>query len=213
MLSNEALGLLARVAERTGGRGVFTVPTGPEAPLTGVDDLALRRDRAANVAGAELVGFERRDAARVLDGIAAGDVLLVADEELTGTRAVVPPGVPIVIVSSAVPGWAAAADVVLPVSNMAEEEGTFTNLRGRVQRFTQAKSPPGLSRATWSVLGDLLAAMGDGSGYWSAAEAFDALAGAHPRFAGLSYDTLGLKGQSLAEQGSAAAEPATAGAA
>jgi NADH-quinone oxidoreductase subunit G len=212
-LSNEALFLLSRVVERTGGQGVFTVKTGPEAPLPGVPDLSLRRDRAANVVGAELFGFERREAARVLDGLGSGDVLVVADEELEGARAVVPAGVPIVVISTAVPTWAAASHLVLPIANMAEEEGTFTNLRGRVQRFTQAKSPPGLSRASWSVLGDLLAAMGEGAGYWSAAEAFDALAGAHPRFAGLSYDTLGFRGQPVAEQGSAAAEPATAGAA
>ena len=212
-LSNEALHLLSRVMERTGGQGVFTVRTGSEAPLSGVDDLALRRDRAANVAGAELFGFARREAGNAFDGLGPSDVLVVVDEELAGARARVPEGVRMLVVGTAVPSWAAGADVVLPTSNMAEEEGTFTNLRGRVQRFTQAKSPPGLSRATWSVLGDLVAAMGEGSGYWSAAEAFGALADAHPRFAGLSYDVLGLKGRPLAEQESAAAEPATAGAA
>jgi NADH-quinone oxidoreductase subunit G len=94
---------------------------------------------------------------------------------------------------------------------MAEEEGTFTNLRGRVQRFFQAKSPPGLARASWSVYGDLLAALGEGAGYWSAAEAFDALAASHPRFAGLSYDSLAMRGELLADAN--AAEPAAAGAA
>jgi predicted molibdopterin-dependent oxidoreductase YjgC len=63
------------------------------------------------------------------------------------------------------------------------------------------------------VLGDLLAAMGDGAGYWSAGEAFDALAESHPRFAGLSYDALGFRGELVAEPSGAAAEPATAGAA
>src|SRR5205085_922949 len=85
MLSNEALYLLSVVIERTGGAGAFRVPTGPEAPLAGVEDLALRADRAANVRGAELLGFTRRD--RPLDGLGAGDVLLVADEELVGEDA------------------------------------------------------------------------------------------------------------------------------
>jgi predicted molibdopterin-dependent oxidoreductase YjgC len=209
MLSNEAMHLLSRVLERSGGRGVFAVKTGPEAPLAGVDDLSLRRDRAANVAGAELCGFERREVGDLLVGLAAGDVLLVADEELDGVRLAVPAGVRIVVIGTVVPAWAAAADVVLPTSNMAEEEGTFTNLRGRVQRFFQAKSPPGLARASWSVYGDLLAAMGEGAGYWSAAEAFDALAAARPRFAGLSYDTLALRGELLANAN--APEPAAAG--
>jgi NADH-quinone oxidoreductase subunit G len=210
-LSNEALYLLSRVVDRTGGRGVFTVRTGGEAPLDGVPDLALRRDRAANVAGAERFGFERRAAADVFSGLGAGDVLVVADEELDGAGAQVPAGVRLVVIGTTVPAWAAGADVVLPTANMAEEEGTFTNLRGRVQRFTQAKSPPGLSRASWSVLGDLVAAMGEGRGFWAAADVFDAVAGAHPAFAGMSYDTLGLRGALLAEAGAAA--PATAGAA
>ena len=213
MLSNEALYLLSRVVERTGGRGVFAVKTGPEARLDGVDDLALRHDRAANVAGARLLGFERREAADALAGLTGGDVLVVADEELDGAPVQLPAGVRVVVVGTTVPAWAAAADVVLPTANMAEEEGTFTNLRGRVQRFLQAKSPPGLSRATWSVLGDLLAAMGEGQGHWAAADVFDALAGAHPRFAGLSYDALGLRGRVIVAEGAAAAEPATAGAA
>jgi NADH-quinone oxidoreductase subunit G len=213
MLSNESLYLLSRVVERTGGVGVYGVRTGPEAPLAGVPDLALRSDRAANVRGAELMGFERRGVEELFAGLRAGDVLVVADEELDGVNVRLAEGVRVVVVGTTVPAWAAGAEVVLPTANMAEEEGTFTNVRGRVQRFQQAKSPPGLSRASWSVLGDLLAAMGEGAGYWAASEVFDALAGAHPRFAGLSYDTLGLRGALLVEQGAEAAEPAAAGAA
>jgi NADH-quinone oxidoreductase subunit G len=138
MLSNEALGLLARIGARTGGRGVFTVETGPEAPLAGVPDLALRAERAANVVGAELLGFERRAANAVLEGLADGDVLVIADEELAAAPPRLPAGVRLVVVGTTVPAWAAAADVVLPLANMAEEEGTFTNGRGRVQRFLQA---------------------------------------------------------------------------
>ena len=46
--------------------------------------------------------------------------------------------------------------VVLPITNVLEEEGTMTNLRGRVQRFLQAKAAPGVARPTWYVLADLL---------------------------------------------------------
>ena len=89
--------------------------------------------------------------------------------------------------------------MVLPTANMSEEEGTFTNLRGRVQRFLQAKAPPGLARPSWYAAGDLLAAMGDGTGFFTASEAFDAMVAAHPRFAGLSYATLGLRGLPVVE--------------
>jgi NADH-quinone oxidoreductase subunit G len=197
MLPNEALFLLKRLIDRTGGRGTFTVRTGGEAPLPGVPDLSLRADRAANVIGAELFGFERSD--DPLATLGAGDVLIVADEELAGRAVTLPAGVAVIVVGTTHPTWAASADVVLPIANMAEEEGTFTNVRGRVQRYTQAKPAPGLSRPSWYALGDLLAAMGDGQGYYTASDAFDALAAAHASFTGLSYGSLGLKGQPVTD--------------
>src|SRR5699024_9697242 len=133
MLSNEALFLLKRVIDRTGGGGHYTVLTGPEAPLPGVPDLALRAERAAHGPGAELLGYVRSDAP--LGGLAAGDVLIVADEELAAAAPTLPAGVSVIVVGTTHPTWAAGADVVLPITNMAEEEGTFTNLRGRVQRY------------------------------------------------------------------------------
>src|SRR5262249_13797514 len=77
-LSNETLYLLSVLADD----GAFRVPQGEEAPLVGVKDLSLRRDRAANGRGAELLGFTRAD--NPLSGMQQGDVLIVADEELAG---------------------------------------------------------------------------------------------------------------------------------
>jgi NADH-quinone oxidoreductase subunit G len=184
MLSNEALYLLGRIVDRTGGAGVFTVATGPEAPLPGVRDLSLRAERAANVVGAELFGFARSD--DPLAALRAGDVLVVADEELAGRTVTLPAGTRVIVVGTTVPMWAAGADVVLPIANMAEEEGTFTNVRGRVQRYSQAKAAPGLARPAWYALGDLLAALGEGRGYFLAEDAFAAVAAGHPSFAGMS---------------------------
>jgi NADH-quinone oxidoreductase subunit G len=159
-----------------------------------VDDLALRPDRAANVKGAELAGFTRNDAP--LSGMQAGDVLVVADEELADVDAAAAARAgAIIVIGTTLPAWARhGATVVLPISNCVEEEGTFTNLRGRVQRFLQAKAAPGLARPSYFVIGDLLAAMGEGQGYWTASAVFDALAASQPGFAGMSYDTLALKG-------------------
>jgi NADH-quinone oxidoreductase subunit G len=197
-LSNEALFLLSRLLKKSGGTGAFRVNQGPEAPLPGVDDLALRTDRAANVRGAELLGFARSD--DPLGGLQAGDVLIVADEELAGTdAAAVARAGATIVVGTTLPAWARhGANVVLPIANCVEEEGTFTNLRGRVQRFLQAKAAPGVARPSYLVLGDLLAAVGEGQGYWTAAAAFDALASAQPAFGGMSYDTLALKGATTA---------------
>lgn len=198
-LSNESLFLLGTLARKTGGAGAFRVNQGAEAPLAGVEDLALRPDRAANVRGAELAGFTRSDTP--LAAMQAGDVLIVADEELAGVDAVdIAKAGAILVIGTTLPAWARhGANIVLPISNCVEEEGTFTNLRGRVQRFLQAKAAPGLARPSYFVLGDLLVAMGEGEGFWNASQVFDALAASQPGFAGMSYDTLGLKGAVLSD--------------
>jgi NADH-quinone oxidoreductase subunit G len=198
MLSNEALFLLSKLVERTGGSGFFRVARGEELPLDGVQDLARRTELAANVRGAELLGFTKAD--DPISGLGAGDVLILADTdpELPSIERIASAGAMIVIGSS-LPEWVGEhASVVLPITNFTEEEGTFTNLRGRVQRFMQAKAGPGLARPSYYVIGDLLAAMGDGSGYFLASEAFDALAAARPEFTGLSYGKLALKGATIA---------------
>jgi NADH-quinone oxidoreductase subunit G len=194
-LANEALFLLGRLIKRLGGQGWFTVKQGAEAPLDGVQDLALRADRAPNVKGAELFGFTRtQDAASVLRGLGDGDVLLVADEELASYDGAPPKAGAVVVIGTTHPAWAGAEAVVLPTTNMAEEEGTFTNLRGRVQRYLQAKAAPGEARPTYAVLSDVLIAAGEPANYMLPAEAFAALAAAHASFAGMTYDSLALKG-------------------
>ena len=208
MLSNEALFLLSELVRGTNGAGAYRMPQGDEAPLPGVEDLALRPDRAANGRGADLLGFTR--STTPLAALGAGDVLVVADDELAGVDAPdISRASAIIVIGTTLPHWARhLAAVVLPTANFTEEEGTFTNLRGRVQRFMQAKAAPGFARPSWYALSDLLAAMGAETGFMLASDVFAELARSHPEFAGLSYDTLGLRGRMIA----GAAEPAGAGA-
>ena len=100
----------------------------------------------------------------------------------------------VIVISSVLPAGTDRASVVLPIANFSEEEGTVTNLRGRVQRFTQARQAPGETRPSWLVLGDLLGAMGKQTSFFLPSEVFSSLAGSHKSFAGLSYDALGFKG-------------------
>jgi predicted molibdopterin-dependent oxidoreductase YjgC len=94
------------------------------------------------------------------------------------------------------PERARDAQAVLPIANVAEEEGTFVNRDGRVQRYFQAKSAPGMARPAWWVLSELLATLQDqGGGHvGTAAEAFDRLAASVAAFHGLSYAQLGFAG-------------------
>jgi NADH-quinone oxidoreductase subunit G len=192
-LSNEALHLLSRLVKATGGSGAFRVARGPEAPLPGVKDLALRAERAANVYGAEMLGFTKTDTP--LAGLGDGDVLVIADHALTDDdRAAAAKASVVVVIGTTMPVGLANVAVVLPIANFSEEEGTFTNLRGRVQRFLQAKAAPGLARPSWFVLSDLLGSLGEKASYFLPSDVFAALAATHSEFAGLTYDRIGLRG-------------------
>ncbi len=194
MLSNESLFLLTELM--AGGSGAFRVTEGEEAPLPGVQDLALRRERAANVYGAEKLGFKKTK--DLLGGLAQGDVLVIAGEDLAGIEAsALSRASDVIVIGSVLPDAAAKASVVLPIANFSEEEGTVTNLRGRVQRFTQARQAPGDTRPSWLVLGDLLGALGKQANFFLPSEVFAKLASTNQSFAGLSYDSLGFKGLPL----------------
>ena len=194
-LSNEALYLLKQL-----GSGSFRVTQGAEAPLAGVPDLALRADRAANATGAELFGFTRAD--NPLAGAKAGDVLVIADDDCDGLdTAAFAKASAVIVIGTVSPKGLPAGAIQLPIANFAEEEGTFTNLRGRVQRFLQAKAAPGLARPSWFVLADVVAATGKPAGFPTAEAVFTALAAGEAPFSGMSYDSLALKGQVVAGAG------------
>ncbi len=98
------------------------------------------------------------------------------------------------------------AGLVLPITTMAEEHGTWMNRDGRVQRYQQARSAPGMARPAWWAAAGALSSAGDGAGApGTSAEAFAALGAHWPVLAGLTYPALGLSGR--------AAAPAAAGAA
>ncbi|MYJ68436.1 MAG: molybdopterin-dependent oxidoreductase, partial [Gemmatimonadetes bacterium] len=89
------------------------------------------------------------------------------------------------------------ADFVLPVTTFAEEEGSFVNVQGRVQRFLQGLQAPGYARPAWLVLGALAGALrGEGTPA-SAAEAFDRVVAAHAAFSGLTWEAIGDAGARL----------------
>jgi predicted molibdopterin-dependent oxidoreductase YjgC len=111
-----------------------------------------------------------------------------------------------VYIGSVLSPAARKADIVLPSPTFAEMDGTFTNFEGRVQRFTQGLRPPGLARPIWMSGSVVLARMGGGEPFTSAAAAFGALADEFSAFSGLSYEKIGLTGavSAAAESGATA---------
>ena len=149
--SCEALEAAMELLNVGGGSGAFRVREGKEAPLPGVPDLALRAERAANVYGALEAGFTR-DWSGAADRVRRAALVLALDETLEGLADASGTLIAVGTVQSEYARRHAA--VVLPSTNMAEEDGTFRNLRGRVQRYWQAKPAPGMSRpAAWILAG------------------------------------------------------------
>jgi NADH-quinone oxidoreductase subunit G len=60
-----------------------------------------------------------------------------------------------------------SADIVLPASSLAEKEGTFTNVQGRVQKFDRAFLPRPPVRAHWELLLLLANVLGYGARNWT----------------------------------------------
>lgn len=90
---------------------------------------------------------------------------------------------------------AAMADVVLPSAQWAEEEGTMTNLEGRVLMRNRAVPPPAQVRTDTEVLSELATRLGCTSGFPSRpAEIFEELkqtsAGGAADYSGITYERI-----------------------
>ena len=115
-------------------------------------------------------------AAHVTERLAALDLLVVADFVPSETTEL--------------------ADVVLPVAQWAEEEGTMTNLEGRVLRRRALLPPPPGVRSDLEVLHGLAVRLGEPGHRYPVAprEVFDELraasAGGRADYSGITYDRL-----------------------
>jgi NADH-quinone oxidoreductase subunit G len=203
--STESLGLVRRMLEGAQVTAAVQVPLGDEAPLAGIPDLALRRERAPNLVGAELVGYAVQWE-RALEQVRTAGLVIVLDADLGPQDEAALAAAPGLVVRLAtVMPETRNAELILPVTTMAEENGTYVNRDRRVQRYQQAKAPPGMARPAWWVAGEVIAGPGpDASAPGTAAEAFTLLGERWPIFAGLTHDDLGFTGRVLAEAPAAA---------
>jgi assimilatory nitrate reductase catalytic subunit len=101
----------------------------------------------------------------------------------------------LLVVADVLPGETAmAADVVLPVAQWAEEEGTMTNLEGRVLRRRRALRPPDGVRTDLEVVSGLAERLGVAGFPSEPRVVFDELraasAGGIADYSGISYDRL-----------------------
>jgi NADH-quinone oxidoreductase subunit G len=203
---NEEMGMLKDLVEALGGGEIaYRSPRADdETPLPGFPNLIRRKELAPNDKGAAIFGFDRvgdDEAKGGLEGLTGHEgVLIVAGDALAdvgddfGAKASL-----FVLLGSYDSPAAKNAHFVLPITTFAEQEGTYTNVQGRVQRFWQGLTAPGEARPGWFVLGALLAELKEREVPMGADEAFAQVAETNEAFGGLTYRDLGNVGAPVNE--------------
>jgi NADH-quinone oxidoreductase subunit G len=191
--TNEELYLVRKLFKE--GLGIANCDiTVPKQPGT-ADNWLLKADKNPNTLGATLLGFPGKSAP--LPDIKAlwvfgHDLVKLYGEEkvkqLADTLDL------FVFQGSTLNGTAKYAHYVLPSAVYAENDGTFVNCHGRVQRIKPAFSPIAAAWPDWQVLLHLFELLEIPSEFSSPQQIFAKIAAENPAFAGLSYDVIGMQG-------------------
>ena len=179
----------------------------PEHIMGEDDGILLNADRTPNRRGAqELCGVEAVDGSaleRLRVGVEQGVVraLVVVDEdplELGWTpEHLARLELLVVLGTTQAPELERLARVVLPRAAWSEEEGTYVNAEGRVQRLRSAVRPAGEARPGWKILARLGELSGWTEQFQFTAEILGSLAEEYPAFRGLHYHAIGHEGMPL----------------
>jgi len=176
-LSNEENFLLRKIADHLGcGNRDATVDISRIRRMKSKTDWIEGNHVGANFAGAKDMGMSPARGGYGLEDVLAGkvspEVIFVADASF-GEAADDSPRVAILrkarflaVAGRNTNALTGAADVVLPTASLAEREGTFTNVQGRVQKFDQAFLPKPPIRAAWELILLLAEALGYGDRNW-----------------------------------------------
>jgi NADH-quinone oxidoreductase subunit G len=215
--TNEELWLLSKLKAKLGAISDCFPREGEE------DKLLVSGDKNPNTNGARLMGICFTEVGINLSQIASGiergviKTLLVFGENIVKrgvhmealserdvfTEAIEEHGitadllgkVETLIVSDILPNKTTKlAHYLLPGCAHAEKRGTFTNTKGRVQKFMQAIQPQGDARAEWDFLHDLVYNVTGQDGFLTIEGLFDEMAKDVPAFNGLTWAGLGVTG-------------------
>jgi NADH-quinone oxidoreductase subunit G len=195
--TNEELFLLKKLAAKLGA-------VTDSIPRTGESDkLLLNADRNPNSNGARLTGIcsdkMGEQIAKIAKGIEQGALktLIVFGEDVTkhGLNAALLGKLETLIVSDILSSETTKlAHYLLPGCAHLEKRGTFTNAKGRVQKFMKALEPRGDARPEWEFLHELVFNITGQDGYATIEGLFNLMAKEVPAFNGLSWAGLGDTG-------------------
>jgi NADH-quinone oxidoreductase subunit G len=198
--TNEELYLLAKLAKMLGAV-TDSVPRLGES-----DRLLLNADRNPNSNGARLTGITAEpmgsNLPKIAEGIRSGHIktLMVVGEDVTrhGLGADLLGKLETLIVSDILPNATTRlAHYLLPACAHAEKRGTFTNTKGRVQRFMKAVEPPGDARPEWEILRELILKLSGQASFVSIEGLFNQMAVEVSAFNGLNWAGLGDMGATV----------------
>ncbi len=198
--TNEELYLLSKLAKKLGAL------TDSVARMGEGDRLLLNADRNPNSTGARLIGIAAEpmgsNLRKIAEGIRDGSIktLIVFGEDVTkhGIGEDLLGKLQTLIVSHILPNQTTRlAHYLLPGCAHAEKRGTFTNAKGRVQKFLKAVEPPGDARPEWEFLHELVFSVTGQDGFVSIEGLFNQMAAEVPAFNGLTWGTLGDTGRSV----------------
>jgi NADH-quinone oxidoreductase subunit G len=173
-------------------------------PRTGEGDkLLVSADKNPNSNGAQLTGLAAdpmgTNLPKIAEGIQSGKIktLIVFGEDITklGIGPDLLGKLETLIVSDILPNATTRlAHYILPGCAHAEKRGTFTNTKGRVQKFMKTVEPPGDARPEWEFLHDLVYNVTGQDGFLTIEGLFNAMAKDVPAFNGLTWAGLGNTG-------------------
>jgi NADH-quinone oxidoreductase subunit G len=195
--TNEELWLLSKLKAKLGAISDSIFRTGEG------DKLLVNTDKNPNTNGVQLTGMAADSMGTHLPKIAkdiqSGKIktLIVFGEDVTrhGIGADLLGKLETLIVSDILPNATTKqAHYLLPGCAHAEKRGTFTNTKGRVQKFMKAVEPPGEARPEWEFLHDLVYNVTGQNGFLTIEGLFNEMAKDVPAFNGLTWANLGDTG-------------------
>jgi NADH-quinone oxidoreductase subunit G len=195
--TNEELWLISKLKAKLGAVSDSVARSGQS------DKLLVSADKNPNTNGARLtkICFTEigSNLPRIAEDIKTGKIktLVVFGEDVTkhGIGADLLAKLDTLIVSDILPSATTKlAHYVLPGCAHVEKRGTFTNGKGRVQKFMKAVEAPGDARAEWEFLHDLVHNVTGQNGFVTIEGLFNEMAKDVPAFNGLAWATLGDTG-------------------
>lgn len=154
----------------------------------GVEELSLKAGRTVS----DMLNAAAHGDIKML--YIMGENPMISDPDLTHVKHALEHTEFLVVQDIFLTETAELADVVLPAAAFAEKDGTFSNTERRVQRVRKAIDAPGLAKADWVILMELMNKLGYSKTYNNPSEIFEEIASLTPSYAGIDYARLEEKG-------------------